>query len=75
MLKGRVSWFNSAKGYGFISPQRGGPDMFVHFSQVQMDGYRKLDAGDEVEYVVAPGPQGRNQAEQVRVTRKAEPQE
>lgn len=55
--KGVVKWFNAAKGYGFI--QRGtGEDVFVHYSQIQMNGYRTLDQGSEVEYELKQGPKG-----------------
>lgn len=55
--KGVVKWFNPAKGYGFIQ-RSSGEDVFVHFSAIQMDGYRSLDEGMEVEFDVAEGPKG-----------------
>ncbi len=55
--KGVVKWFNPAKGYGFIQ-RESGEDVFVHFSAVQMDGYRTLDQGMEVEFDVKQGPKG-----------------
>lgn len=60
--KGRVKWFSNQKGYGFIT-QENGPDVFVHFSAIQTDGYRSLAEGDEVEFEVvetARGPQAAN---------------
>ncbi len=65
MAQGTVKWFNAEKGYGFITQADGGPDVFVHFSAIQADGYRSLDEGQEVEYTVGQGPKG-PQAEQVR---------
>lgn len=55
--KGVVKWFNPAKGYGFIQ-RSSGEDVFVHFSAIQLDGYRSLDEGMEVEFDVAEGPKG-----------------
>lgn len=58
MHSGRVKWFNNAKGYGFILPEDGGEDLFAHYSAIQMDGYKTLKAGQEVEYELKPGPKG-----------------
>lgn len=55
--KGLVKWFNAAKGYGFIQ-RSSGEDVFVHYSAIQMDGYRTLDNGAEVEFEVKQGPKG-----------------
>ena len=55
--KGVVKWFNPAKGYGFIQ-RSSGEDVFVHYSSIQMDGYRTLDQGVEVEYDLKEGPKG-----------------
>lgn len=55
--KGTVKWFNNAKGYGFIQRSTG-EDVFVHFSAIEMQGYRTLDNGSEVEFVVKQGPKG-----------------
>lgn len=52
MATGTVKWFNNAKGYGFIRPDSGGDDIFVHFSYIQMDGYRCLRAGQLVSFDV-----------------------
>ena len=65
MVQGTVKWFNAEKGYGFITPQDGSPDVFVHFSAIAAEGYRSLDEGQKVEYDVTQGQKG-PQAEQVR---------
>jgi len=52
-----VKWFNADKGYGFIA-QKGGPDVFVHFSAIEGSGYRNLEENDEVEFEVNEGPKG-----------------
>ncbi len=67
MKTGTVKWFNNAKGFGFISPDEGGQDLFVHYSDVQMDGYRNLEQGQRVTYVYNNGPKGPS-AGQVVVT-------
>jgi CspA family cold shock protein len=54
---GTVKWFNAAKGYGFIS-REGGEDVFVHHSAITMNGYRSLNEGQRVEFVVERGPKG-----------------
>jgi CspA family cold shock protein len=56
-ITGTVKWFNATKGYGFIA-QEGGEDVFVHFSVVQMEGYKKLKEGQVVEFSVEKGPKG-----------------
>ncbi|WP_341501098.1 cold shock domain-containing protein CspD [Gallaecimonas sp. GXIMD4217] len=58
MATGTVKWFNNAKGFGFICPQGGGEDVFAHYSTIQMDGYRTLKAGQEVEFEMTQGPKG-----------------
>lgn len=58
MAIGKVKWFNNAKGYGFILNEEGGEDLFVHYSAIQMDGYKTLKAGQEVSYEVVEGPKG-----------------
>ena len=58
MASGTVKWFNSSKGFGFIAPQDGGDDVFVHFSAIQGDGYRSLNEGQSVTYEVETGPKG-----------------
>jgi cold shock protein len=66
MAVGTVKWFNAEKGYGFIS-REDGKDVFVHFSAIQMDGYRALEEGQRVEFDVGPGKKG-EEAQNVRVT-------
>ena len=56
-VQGTVKWFNGSKGYGFIS-REGGPDVFVHFSAIQGDGFRNLEEGQRVEFTVEKGPKG-----------------
>ncbi len=56
-MQGTVKWFNDAKGYGFIS-QDTGEDVFVHYSAIQMDGFRTLREGDKVYFEVQRGPKG-----------------
>ena len=65
MAQGTVKWFNGEKGYGFISQDEGGPDVFVHFSAIQSGGYRSLEENQRVEVEVTQGPKGA-QAENVR---------
>jgi cold shock protein len=65
MAQGTVKWFNADKGFGFIAPDDGTPDVFVHFSAIQADGYRSLNEGQKVEFNVTQGQKG-PQAEQVR---------
>jgi CspA family cold shock protein len=60
-----VKWFNAEKGFGFISVDGGGPDVFVHFSAIQGDGYRSLDENQRVEFESSQGPKG-PQADSVR---------
>ena len=66
MAQGTVKWFNSEKGYGFIAQADGGPDVFVHYSAIEADGYRSLEEGQNVEFEVTQGPKG-DQATDVRV--------
>ncbi|GIL36548.1 cold-shock protein [Phycicoccus sp. MAQZ13P-2] len=65
MAQGTVKWFNAEKGFGFIAQDGGGPDVFVHYSAIDTQGYRSLDENQKVEYEVTQGPKG-PQAEQVR---------
>ena len=58
MPVGRVKWFNEQKGFGFIEPEDGGADLFVHQSEVLSTGYRSLQEGQEVEYEVGQGRKG-----------------
>ena len=58
MPTGIVKWFNNAKGYGFILPEDGGQDVFAHYSEIRMDGYRTLKPGQAVSYEEQSGPKG-----------------
>jgi len=58
MAQGTVKWFNAEKGYGFITPDDGGSDLFVHFSAIQSKGYKRLDENQRVSFDVAEGPKG-----------------
>jgi CspA family cold shock protein len=66
MALGTVKWFNAEKGYGFITVDEENSDVFVHWSAIQMDGYRSLDEGQRVEFQIGQGQKG-PQAEEVRV--------
>jgi len=55
---GTVKWFNDKKGFGFITPDDGTDDLFVHHSEIAAEGYRSLDEGQKVEYEVAEGQKG-----------------
>lgn len=58
MATGTVKWFNATKGFGFISPDEGGEDLFVHQSEIQMQGYRELVEGQKVQFEVTQGQKG-----------------
>lgn len=58
MATGTVKWFNDSKGFGFITPDEGGEDLFVHFSAVNMNGFKKLEEGQKVSFEVTRGPKG-----------------
>jgi CspA family cold shock protein len=65
MPAGTVKWFNAEKGFGFITPDDAGEDLFVHQSEIQMEGYRSLAEGQRVEFEVTQGQKGK-QASSVR---------
>jgi CspA family cold shock protein len=65
MATGTVKWFNAEKGFGFIAVEGGGPDVFVHYSAIQADGYRSLEEGQAVEFEITQGQKG-PQADAVR---------
>jgi cold shock protein len=58
MASGTVKWFNAEKGFGFIQPTGGGPDVFVHYSAIESSGYRSLDEGQTVEFEITQGQKG-----------------
>ncbi|WP_327640672.1 cold-shock protein [Kribbella sp. NBC_00482] len=66
MAQGTVKWFNAEKGFGFITVDGGGADVFVHYSTIQTDGFRSLDENQRVEFDVVQGPKGQ-QAENVNI--------
>jgi CspA family cold shock protein len=66
MPRGKVKWFSDSKGYGFITPDDGSHDVFVHFSDVQGEGFKTLAEGDTVEYEVVQGPKGLRASNVVR---------
>jgi len=65
MAQGIVKWFNAEKGFGFIAPDDGTPDVFVHYSAIKTDGYRSLEENQRVEYTASRGQKG-PQADEVR---------
>lgn len=64
MAQGTVKWFNEGKGFGFVTPEEGGPDLFVHFRAIQMTGYKRLEEGQRVQFEIVQGIKG-PQAEHV----------
>ncbi|GAA4331966.1 cold-shock protein [Pigmentiphaga soli] len=65
METGTVKWFNDAKGFGFITADSGGDDLFAHFSEIRMDGFKSLQENQKVSFEVTVGPKGR-QASNIR---------
>jgi CspA family cold shock protein len=66
MAQGSVKWFNGEKGFGFIAQDGGGPDVFVHYSEIQGSGFKSLDEGQRVEFEIGQGQKG-PQAQRVTV--------
>ena len=60
MASGIVKWFNDAKGFGFITPDEGGEDLFAHFSAIEIDGFKTLKEGQKVTFEVVTGPKGKH---------------
>ncbi|HVE89840.1 MAG TPA: cold-shock protein [Burkholderiaceae bacterium] len=66
MASGTVKWFNEAKGFGFVTPEDGGKDLFAHFSAIQQSGFKSLQEGQRVTFDVTTGPKGQ-QAANIRI--------
>jgi CspA family cold shock protein len=66
MQTGTVKWFNDAKGFGFITPEDGGNDVFAHFSEIRADGFKSLTENQKVSFEVTTGPKG-DQASGIQV--------
>ena len=69
MQQGKVKWFNNSKGFGFIVPDEGGEDVFAHFSQIQMEGYKTLKTNANVQFDVIDGANGK-QAQNIKLVEK-----
>lgn len=70
LVRGKVKWFNDAKGFGFIN-HTSGKDVFVHFSVIEADGFKTLKDGEEVEYELIDGPKGMNASRVIRLAQEA----
>jgi cold shock protein len=66
MATGTVKWFNDAKGFGFITPDDGGEDLFAHFSSITMQGFKSLKEGQKVSFDVTAGNKGKRQASNIQ---------
>lgn len=69
MIRGKVKWFNNAKGFGFLVPDGTSDDVFAHFSQIKMDGYRTLKTGQDVEFDLIEGDKGK-QAQNIQFVKE-----
>jgi CspA family cold shock protein len=72
MPQGRVKWFNDSKGYGFINDEAHDEDIFVHYSQIQQEGFKTLEAGETVDFTVKESPKGLRAEEVARLKEEAE---
>jgi CspA family cold shock protein len=68
MATGTVKWFNDAKGYGFITPDGGGEDLFAHFSAINASGFKTLKEGQKVTFDITDGNKGKKQASNIQAT-------
>jgi CspA family cold shock protein len=66
MTTGTVKWFNDAKGFGFITPDDGGEDLFAHFSAINMQGFKTLKEGQKVSFEITAGNKGKKQASNIQ---------
>ena len=66
-IRGVVKWFSNEKGYGFITPENGTSDIFVHYTAIEGSGYRTLDEGTQVEFEIVEGPKGKQASTVTRV--------
>lgn len=66
MATGTVKWFNDAKGFGFITPESGGEDLFAHFSAINMAGFKSLKEGQKVTFEITSGNKGKTQASNIQ---------
>jgi CspA family cold shock protein len=66
MATGTVKWFNDAKGFGFITPDGGGEDLFAHFSAINMQGFKSLKEGQKVSFEITAGNKGKSQASNIQ---------
>jgi CspA family cold shock protein len=69
MIQGKVKWFNNAKGFGFVVPNESNDDVFIHFSQIKMDGYRTLKTGQQVEFDLVESDKGK-QAQNIQLVKE-----
>ena len=71
MPRGKVKWFNDAKGYGFIEQPNGGEDVFVHFSAIAMEGFKTLTEGEEAEFEIRQGEKGLQAVNVIRLGQRS----